>query len=380
VTGREPVRCAASRYPLVMRAVGVVGLVLAALSIAVSSASADTPRQLAVSWPAPTQPASLSPEPPIVDTDPYFNAASIAYDYATGTVIATMGFYDPAYWQSNQLPYDWGITIDLATDCSGNAATDLTVYMEPTNTATDGISNINTSAVGHATLTGYAGSVQGQGSFDGTNYSLTVQSPDFVGLDFRCADFSPASDAASGWEYLSGWAPTPLTIANATAAFANLLPSGVTFPGGEGAFCPEILTGEQQPWSQCFAEYHQGDLWHLADGQAQQTSLLPSATLSGTTTWTRRWARCTLRKWPIPGVLTSNNNCGTGAPQSDAYFVGQELWWGSKSTGHLRHVSEVGWQFTDSAGFGPVGVYSCTRSRRTVTCTTRLGDSFRYTP
>lgn len=207
-----------------------------------------------------------------------------------------------------------------------------------------------------------------------------MHSPYFAGRDFRCANFSPHNGYISGWGYLDGWAPTPLTRANASAAFAKLLPAGAIVPRREGAFCPEILTGQSKPYSVCFAEYRRGGRWHLAEGQANKTSLLPTSTIHHTSTWTRRWTRCSLRGWALPGALYSNNNCGKGAPQSDAYFVYQEMWWGPKPSGHLGNTRSAGWQFTDSAGFGSIGTYRCARRGRSVTCTTRLGDSFRYTP
>lgn len=364
-------------------------LTLTALVAGASPATADTPRQGSASWAAPSQPPSLNPAPPVVDDQPYMKAASVTYDYATGTVTTTMGFYDPGYWQNNiQSEYSsnsaYGIEIDLATGCQSNPPTgaDLAVTMTPanSNTSTGGY-DYNT-ATGWATLTGYQGQVQGTGSFDGTNYTLTVQSPYFAGRDFRCADFSPMNGYESGWGYLDGWAPTPLTSANATAAFAALLPHGAQIPKGEGRLCPEALTDGPQggPWSVCIAEYKLGGRWHFAQGQAEQTSLTPKATIQSTSSWRRHWARCSLRGWSLPGTLSSNNNCGKGAPQSDAYFVAVEMWRGSKTHGTIGNTRYVGWQFTDSAGFGPIGSYRCARRGRTVTCTTRLGDSFRYTP
>ena len=255
------------------------------------------------------------------------------------------------------------------------ANTDIDSYGEPDGYDYD-------IATGGSTLSGYQGNVTGTGGFDGTNYNLTVQSPYFASQDFRCAEFAPYNGTSIGWTYLNGWAPTTLTSRNATAAFAALLPSGARIPKGEGRFCPEALTNgpHGENWSVCIAEYKQGGRWHMIQGQAVQTSLTPQATIQYQSSWKRRWARCSLRGWQLPGTLSSNNNCGKGAPQSDAYFAAVEMWRGSKTTGSLGQWRYVGWQFTDSAGFGPVGSYTCHRPGNTVTCTTRLGDSFRYTP
>jgi hypothetical protein len=371
-----------------LRVFALLAGTLAVLVAGVPVARADTPRQLSVGWPAPSQPPSLNPQPPVVDTQPYMQAASISYDYATGTVTATMGFYDPGYWQTAPQGEPWsdyGIEIDLATDCQDGqgSGTDLSVTMQPVDSDEDGGSPDFNTANGWATLTGYEGQVQGTGSFDGTNYTLTVQSPYFVGRDFRCANFSPMNGSSSGWGYLDGWAPTTLTSQSATAAFAALLPNGAQIPRREGRFCPEALTNgpHGETWSVCIAEYKLGGRWYMTQGQAVQTTLTPKATIQYRASWTRRWARCSLRAWKLPGTLTSNNNCGKGAPQSDGYFVAIEMWeGGSPPSGHLGQWRYVGWQFTDSAGFGPLGSYACHRRGATATCTTRLGDSFRYTP
>ena len=315
----------------------------------------------------------------------------MAYDQASGTVTVKMSFYDPAYWvthaqgEEGNIISEYGTEVDLSDKCAAqDPPGKLSVTMTPKNSAasedSDQFGDQWDTASGYATLAGYRGGVQGQGSFDGSTYTLTVQSPYFAGHDYRCAELAPQNGDSYGWEYFPGWAPTDLTRQNATAAFAALLPAGAQAPAAEGAYCPEVLDGEAQPWSQCFAEYKLAGRWHIAQGQATQTSLAPTATVQRTSSWTRKWARCSLRDWPIPGKLASNNNCGNGAPQSDVYFVAQEMWWGSKRTGRLLRARQAGWQFVDSAGFGSIGTYRCTHASRTVTCTNRVGDSFRYTP
>jgi hypothetical protein len=65
-------------------------------------------------------------------------------------------------------------------------------------------------------------------------------------------------------------------------------------------------------------------------------------------------------------------------PQTDLYFVGQEM----DPTWLIHHahapVQSVGWLFTESAGFTSLGIYRCRSSHRTYRCTNGVGDSFRY--
>ena len=148
------------------------------------------------------------------------------------------------------------------------------------------------------------------------------------------------------------------------------------FPAAEGAFCPavEIRAGR----AECFAEYHVGDRWHIygafvsAQGGALRLSYVTHAS------WRRRWVGCSLAgartgypARPVRGTLASNNNCGKGQPSADAYYIATEF--------HPSNYSELGWQFTDSAGFA-IGLFHGTKRGDTYTFTNAVGDAFRYTP
>jgi hypothetical protein len=106
-----------------------------------------------------------------------------------------------------------------------------------------------------------------------------------------------------------------------------------------------------------------------------------SASFQYVTSWHRRWGRCSLRGYGLknPGRLESNNNCGQRMPQTDVYFVGQEM----SYAGRVYYTHEVGWLFASSglfieAGMTPVGIYHCGYKHHTITCSNRVGDSFRY--
>lgn len=181
--------------------------------------------------------------------------------------------------------------------------------------------------------------------------------------------------------------PVRLTVQDASRAFLGFLPDGAFIPVAEGRACPEIYeTGGS--YSICFAEYRLGARWHLMGGAVRIKANVPTARITSDEGSRRRWVKCNLRPWNrtapssarIPGTLVSNNDCGREAPQSDIYFVGQELdpiWLVHHP--HTR-VRSVGWQFAQSGGFQAIGRYSCNKRRGTCRCANAVGDAFRYRP
>src|SRR3954468_12098211 len=49
----------------------------------------------------PTTPPSFDPQPPATERRRAVDTFTVAYDDTTGTVIATMRLYDPAFWGPN---------------------------------------------------------------------------------------------------------------------------------------------------------------------------------------------------------------------------------------------------------------------------------------
>ena len=209
------------------------------------------------------------------------------------------------------------------------------------------------------------------------------------------AGFNNGTQATAGsttfsWQITAAPPPPPppvrLDSRNASRAFRDLVPKGAYVPSSEGLACPEIYQDHGR-YSLCFAEYRLGSAWHLISGTTRIKANVPTGHVTGRGSWTRRWVKCNLHAWNsaagtsasrILGTLTSNNNCGREAPQSDFYLVGQEL----DPTFLVQHprarVSTVGWIFVQSAGFGSLGTYYCPKSSGTYQCTNRVGDSFRY--
>jgi hypothetical protein len=125
-----------------------------------------------------------------------------------------------------------------------------------------------------------------------------------------------------------------------SAAFLSQLPQGAVVPAKEGPACPAaiapvILRGG----ASCFAEYKRAGNWHIAEGGVEEREGMLVATIAHTSTWRRQSRVCREHGWQLPGTnlfvpgashdtLVSNNDCGRGAPQSDVYFVQQEMIYG----------------------------------------------------
>lgn len=208
---------------------GTLATLIGVAVLALAASASAAVRTASVSLPAPYQPPSLSPQTPVVDTEPYLQTAAISYDDVAGTVTGSMSLYDPGYWASQPAPgrFDnWSLDMTLATDCtttSAGALTDSSNATEltfDTGPVTD--ANYTYTSLGMAgTLTGYQGEVDGTGTFDGATYTGTLQSNAFAQLDFRCVMFEVTdndigSDGAnwyqSGWQWIPGYAPLPTLL------------------------------------------------------------------------------------------------------------------------------------------------------------------------
>jgi hypothetical protein len=151
--------------------------------------------------------------------------------------------------------------------------------------------------------------------------------------------------------------------------------SGASFLPPSGPICPRIAPRRGgPPRALCFAEFQSGRLHNLlayaVAGYGDQLGL----SFRAEARWFRKWVRCPLVS--VPGVLTSNNNCGFHQPQSDEELLRQAL--ANIRLGHpLRSVH---WTFAESAGFGRIGAYRVTREGNAYRYANSVGDSFRYRP
>ena len=256
---------------------------------------------------------------------------------------------------------------------------------------------------GTLTLDGVDGSLSAQSAFDGSTYSIGFQDPHLLGRHWGCAGAVLNTDLSNGYTTftLQGPPKPPAikpTAQSASQAFTAQLPKGASIPSAEGLACPGVdLSVILQGYASCFAEYSRGGRWHLASGDVSVRNNQLIGSIRNTGSWRRKWQVCRQHGWRVSGTnlwvpgstrdtLVSNNNCGAGAPQSDAYFVQQEMVYGcgrasipGQSTCRVG-TKYVGWQFTDSAGFGSIGTYRCSRRARTFVCSNAVGDSFKYTP
>lgn len=192
--------------------------------------------------------------------------------------------------------------------------------------------------------------------------------------------WSVGSQVVGSWSFSLEANTITLTSAAAeTTLKANIFAESpnAAFPESEGRFCPETYESNDGNYSICFAEYKTGDTWNLRGGEA--TIKNNNVTVSDGTHahWGRKWVKCSLRGTHTPGMLISNNGCGSHQPESDAYFIAVEVYPDIR----LHHaVRAIGWQFVDSKGFGSLGSYRTSKRGSTYTFTNAVGDSFRYRP
>jgi hypothetical protein len=164
----------------------------------------------------------------------------------------------------------------------------------------------------------------------------------------------------------------------ASAAFKqeilNRRPQAI-IPTTEGQACPEELDLGGGPSSLCFVQFKDAGRWFLWGATAEPDGNEIAFSYPTKASWTQRWVSCRLAR--APGRLWSNHNCGYGQPETDAYFVFDEVVPNIRFHHPLR---SVGWQFTDSAGFDSLGHYVGKRSGKSLVFTNAVGDSFRYKP
>ena len=225
--------------------------------------------------------------------------------------------------------------------------------------------------------------------------AATVRSaPMMIGLTL--AVMLAGMSADSGSVYARSAYLADATSSEMSATFVRQLPQGAMLPGAEGPACPAAIASViLEGYASCFAEYQRAGGWYLADGTVQETEGALVATITHIGSWQRRWRVCRQHGWQLDGTnlfvpgasrdtLVANNDCGRQAPQTDVYFVQQEMIYGcGKGSVPNRSnckvgAAEVGWQFVDSAGFNSIGRFRCRHRQLIYTCTNAMGDSFRY--
>jgi hypothetical protein len=145
--------------------------------------------------------------------------------------------------------------------------------------------------------------------------------------------------------------------------------------------CPEVPDQSEEG---CLAFYTYGGEYYFAEGYVTRSEVANDrATITHVFSYSHQTVNCSLGRdaedQNIPGKLTSNNACGSGMPQSDVYFVSDEL--GAGEGGVVHYFHEVGWQFAGSGDYLPLNAlatWHCTRGH-TISCKDGVGDELAYT-
>jgi hypothetical protein len=362
-------------------------LAVAAVALATPAVAGAAVRSATFGYDKPEQPLSLNPQPPITQQAEYPQAITVAYDEG-GAVAVHIAIYDAATWSWRLPP----LTLDVSSDCDGGAA-DISAgfrYTRYDGTNDDGTPTSEVDATASLTRRGFEGAAAGTVAPAPDGFDVRFEHAALAALDLRCAQISSSSsDLWNGSGYFAGFEPFVLTESNATTAFKRLLAAryGTVFTqaGESWAVCPHAEffppadnddDGEYDeglPAAICMAQFRRGRTWRYVSGRIEEgrdDAVFEPKPYSRA--WTRKWrrlpAKC-LRQVRVHGRAWSNDGTCPALMVSDlAYDVRRG-----------KKPKFAYWHGTNTAGFSTVAYYRCKTRGRTVTCTNRLGDAFRWT-
>jgi hypothetical protein len=138
-------------------------------------------------FPEPQNPPSIgAPPPPADQAREYDREVSIRYNASLGSVTFSAEVWDPGYWGEK-----YGESFSIGPKCkegifSGPSDFEAGVQARPREGGLDGAERGGVS--GKATLRGYAGHVEGTGTFSGNRFEITFSSSAFRNRNWRCAE------------------------------------------------------------------------------------------------------------------------------------------------------------------------------------------------
>ncbi len=195
--------------------------------------------------------------------------------------------------------------------------------------------------------------------------------------------------AAVLWPATAGAAqPGPFALTGSSASVKEKLAQeypGASFPAAERDVCSSGEHSIEGPAYYCFVEFSLGETWHMAEVAVHFNRLTEpdsAITVYGHSSWQRAWHPCSLRKG-MPGKLTTNDDCGRGAPeqelgaQTDADIIELEVLPRLRAHKAIRSVSRP---FIYSFVAPYLSRFRATKKNGLFTFTNAVGDSFRFRP
>jgi hypothetical protein len=167
-------------------ALTVAAVVVSLFAPALAHATVHSGRIL---FPEPRNPPSIGvPPPPAIQTHEYDREVVIQYNASLGTVTFSAEVWDPAYWGEK-----YGESFSLGAKCKegplsleGPSEFKASVDAQPKEQALGGTERGG--VTGKATLRGYTGEVESNGTFNGKRFEITFHSNRFRNRSWRCAE------------------------------------------------------------------------------------------------------------------------------------------------------------------------------------------------
>jgi hypothetical protein len=188
-------------------ALTVAAVVVSLLAPSLAHAAIHSGRAV---FPEPRNPPSIGvPPPPADQAHEYDREVLIQYNASLGSVTFSAEVWDPGYWGEK-----YGESFSLGAKCKegllsleGPSEFKASIDAHPKEQALGGIERGG--VTGKATLHGYAGEVESNGTFNGKRFEITFHSSRFRNRDWRCAGIHEPPDKPTTF-HLDNWSkPRP---------------------------------------------------------------------------------------------------------------------------------------------------------------------------
>ena len=164
-------------------------IVISAVGLLSSGVAVAAVHSARVVFPEPRNPPSIGvPPPPAIQAHQYDHEVVIQYNASLGSVTFSAELWDPAYWGEK-----YGEGFSLGAKCKegplsleGPSEFKASVDAQPKEQALGGTERGG--VTGKATLRGYTGEVESEGTFNGKRFEITFHSNRFRNRNWRCAE------------------------------------------------------------------------------------------------------------------------------------------------------------------------------------------------
>jgi hypothetical protein len=184
----------------------IYAIVIFAVGLVSSSVGGATVRSGRAVFPEPHNPPSIGvPPPPADQAHQYDREVVIQYNASLGSVTFSAELWDAGYWGEK-----YGESFSLGAKCKegpfsleGPSAFKASVDAQPKEQGLGGTERGG--VTGKATLRGFTGQVESNGTFNGKRFEVTFRSSRFRNRSWRCAEVHPEPTDKATTFYLDNW-------------------------------------------------------------------------------------------------------------------------------------------------------------------------------